>query len=154
MDSGLSPLGLASNRPDRKRDRWDAQLIKGLYLLESYEVEGFPVWWEESERVGFRAKKKLIRSKQVVDKAQAAAAKSNGENHGIIHYAEPYLKRGSGWPTMAEWKSKQSQNETVSDEDGEAKVSAQSAGAEERAAEAVKNNPELQAILAKFQPKG
>lgn len=72
----------------------------------------------------------------------------------MVHYAEPFLKTGTSWPTLDEWHSKQSMNETVSDEDGEAKVLSQSADAEAKAAAAVAGNPELQAILAKFPVKG
>lgn len=114
-----------------------------------YELEGFPIWWEDSPRVGFEAKSRIIRSKAVVDRAQKAA----GDNMppGTVFYAKPILRSGKFWPTREEWEAKRKDDESFDFEGGEAKVAAQSAGAEERAAAVAAESPEIQAIIKKFE---
>lgn len=81
------------------------RLIKAYYIAESYEIDGFPIWYEESPDVQFTAKKRVIRSAKVVETAQENAMKQNHSQHGARWYAVPVFKDGKR-PTRAEWLRK------------------------------------------------
>lgn len=117
-----------------------------------YELEGFPVWWEDSPRVKFVAKSRVIRSKAVVDQAQKKAG--DKAPPGTVFYAKPVLTSGTSWPTREDWEASRTEDEVIDFAEGEAKVAAQSVGAEARAAEAAAQSPEIQAIIKRFEKRG
>lgn len=150
VDSGRPPLELLLDEPDRKRCKWDGKLIKALYMNEAFEVDGYPIWVEESPDIEFRARTRTIRSAEVVEKKQnQKAGKKNQE--GKRFFAEAILKPGKKWPTRSDWLAKQRKGAPEIDPEDE-KAILRAKEAEERAAarmaEATAADPELARIIA------
>ena len=146
VDSGRPPLELLLDEPDRPRCKWDGKLIKALYLQEAFELEGYPIWVEESPAVSFMARRRDVRSLKAVEDAQAAHGKKKDPPNGVRFYAEAKLLPGHTWPTRAEWMKKKSQSPgefEALDEQAEQRISE----AEARAAEKVASNPEATRII-------
>ena len=153
VDSGRPPLELILDQPNRPRGKWDGKLIKALYLNEAFEVEGYPIWVEESPDIQFQAKAKTIRSLAVVEAAQETHGKKKHPEKGRRFYAKAVLKPGKKWPTRADWLNRgQSQEEAVQDEKA-AIMADRAREAEARAAAKVAQNPEIQRIVEDVQAK-
>lgn len=150
VDSGRPPLELLLDEPNRKRCKWDGKLIKALYLNEAFEIEGYPVWVEESDSIFFKAKRHKIRSLAVVEAAQQTHQEKKNPEKGVRFSAEAKLKPGHKWPTRADWIKKRSGvvEDITADTDAE-----RAAEAEERARAKVQQDPEVAAILAEFEEK-
>lgn len=147
IESGRPPLELLLDQPNRERSRLDGILIKAYYLQKAYEVDGYPIWIEESTDVDFVAKGRVIRSLAVVEKAQEAEGKKKHTTHGKRFHAEVILHDGAKWPTRAAWIARRAAGHVVP-EDG---VSPERrAEAEERAKQKAAENPEVAAIVAEF----
>lgn len=147
IESGRPPLELLMDEPNRERTRLDGTLIKAYYLQKAYEIDGYPVWVEESPNVTFESKTRVIRSLAVVEAAQEAESKKKSPRAGKRFHAEAKLRPGASWPTRAEWMAGRSggaeyaEDSTLVDRTREA---------EERAAALVAQNPEAAHIVAKF----
>lgn len=152
VDSGRPPLELLLDDPGRKRSKWDGKLIKALYLCEAFEIEGYPVWVEESDAVTFKAKRKRIRSLAVVEAAQETHNKKERPEKGIRFYAEAKLKPGRTWPTRKEWTDRRAGRDVEANVKDAAEA-ARISEAEERAKLKAANDPEVAAILAEFEEK-
>lgn len=138
------------NDPKRKYSRWDMKLIKAYYFEQSYQIEGFPVWVEDSPNVQFVAKSKVIRSQAVIEKAQEAESKKKHPTHGKRFYAEPVVTSGGTWPRRSDWQDKERRRASAARaEVDQRRVDA----AEERAKQKAVDNPEIQDIIKKFQKK-
>lgn len=151
VDSGRPPLELLLNQPDRKRSRLDGILIKALYLNKSYEIEGYPIWVEESSDIQFKAVPRVIRSLQVVEIAQDAEAKKDTQVKGKRFHAEAVLRPGAKWPTRADWEKRHRDGEIIPEEGVSIRQTKIAADAEARAAEKVAADPEVQRVLAEFE---
>lgn len=147
VDSGRPPLELLLDDPDRKRSKWDGKLIKALYLSEAFEIEGHPVWVEESDSIVFEARRKRIRSLAVVEAAQDTHTAKKNPEKGVRFYAEAKLKPGHTWPTRKEWTDKRLGKVA------EPVVDQRVAEAEERARVKAQGDPEVARILAEFEEK-
>jgi hypothetical protein len=150
VESGLPPLALLLNEPKREYSRWDMKLIKAYYFEQSYQVEGFPIWVEESPNVQFVAKSKIIRSQAVVESAQEKESKKKNPAKGKRFYAEPVVTSGGTWPRRKDWRD--SQYEKISAARGETDQK-RAAEAEMRAAQKASNDPEIQKIINKFSKR-
>lgn len=151
VDSGRPPLELILNEPDRKRSKWDGMLIKGLYLANAYEVEGYPIWVEESPDVTFKSVPRVIRSLAVVEKAQSdESKKGDSATRGKRFHAEAVLAPGAKWPTRADWEARRARGEVVPEDGVDAKVVEE---AEARAKAKVDSDPEAQRIIAEFRDR-
>lgn len=151
VDSGRPPLELLLDEPDRRRSKWDGKLIKALYMNEAFDVEGHPIWVEESPDIIFQAKKRVFRSKAVVEAAQDTHRKKKNPEKGVTFYAKPVLKPGKKWPTRAGWLAKQ--NEPTPDDMKDEKMNVRAREAEERAAAKAAANPKVQRILEQLAAK-
>lgn len=152
VESGRPPLELLLDQPGRKRDKWDGKLIKALYLNEAFEIEGHPIWVEESPDIEFVARKRDVRSVAVVEAEQDKESKKKNPKKGRRFYAEAKLKPGAKWPTRRAWLDrKNSVPDEVQAED--AKAAGRAQAAEERAARRVQDNPEVQRIVMEVQDK-
>jgi hypothetical protein len=125
-------------------------LIKGLYLANAYEIEGYPIWVEESDAITFEAVPRVIRSLQAVEVAQAAESKKENPTKGKRFHAEARLARGRKWPTRKDWEERHRRGEIVP-EDGV--VAKGLEAAEDRAREKVANDPKAQQIIAEFRER-
>ena len=152
VDSGRPPLELLLDEPDRRRCRWDGKLIKALYLNEAFEVEGHPIWVEESPDITFQAKRRVIRSAAVVEAAQETHGKKKHPEKGVRYYAKAVLKPGAKWPSRAEWQERQSKRANPEDARDE-KMTQRAREAEERARVKAESNPEVRRILEELEAK-
>lgn len=153
MDSGRPPLELILNQPDRKRSKWDGILIKALYLNKAYEIEGYPIWVEESKDIQFKAVPRVIRSLQVVEIAQDAETKKDNPVKGKRFHAEAVLRPGAKWPTRADWDKRHRSGEVIPEDGVTARQSKIAEDAEDRAAAKAAEDPEVQKVLAEFEAK-
>lgn len=150
VDSGRPPLELLLNEPDRKRSKWDGMLIKGLYLAKAYEIEGYPIWVEESPDVTFKSVPRVIRSLAVVEKAQSDESKKDNPTKGKRFHAEAVLAKGAKWPTRIDWESRKAHGEIIPEDGVDTKVAEE---AENRARAKAELDPEAQRIIAEFQDR-
>lgn len=153
VDSGRPPLELLLNQPDRKRSKWDGMLIKALYLYKSYEIEGYPIWIEESPDIGFKAVPRVIRSLQVVEIEQDRESRKDNPTKGKRFHAEAVLRPGATWPTRADWERRHRSGEVIPEEGVSLRKGKIAEDAELRAAEKVSQDPEVQKVLAEFEEK-
>ena len=153
VDSGRPPLELLLNQPDRKRSKWDGILIKALYLNKAYEIEGYPVWVEESPDITFKAVPRVIRSIRAVEEAQEAEGKKDNPTKGKRFHAEAVLRSGAKWPTRVDWEKRHSSGEQIPEDGVTIRQSKIAEDAESRAAQKVAQDPEVQRILAEFEEK-
>lgn len=153
IDSGRPPLELLLDQPDRKRSKWDGKLIKALYLHDSYEVDGYPIWVEESPDITFQAKRTVLRSAAVVEKAQESHSNKKNPEKGVRFYAKAVLRDGARWPTRAEWAAKQSNKSLDPLDDLDEKAKQRAFEAEERAAARISENPEALRIIEEMQQR-
>lgn len=151
VDSGRPPLELLLNQPDRKRSKMDGILIKALYLNKAYEIEGYPIWVEESPDVSFKAIPRVIRSLQVVEIEQDKESKKDNPTKGKRFHAEAVLRPGAKWPTRADWEKRHRSGEVVPEEGVSLRQSKIAEDAEARAAEKAAQDPEVQKVLAEFE---
>lgn len=111
---------------------WDARLIKAYYHMEAMEIEGHPIWVEESPAISFEAKRRKIRSLAAVEAAQETHRKKKNPEKGVRFVAIAKLKPGVKWPTRADWIAKQ--NGTAQpDSEVDEKILARNKAQEERA---------------------
>lgn len=152
IESGYPPLALLENNLKRKPCSWDAKLIKAYYLEKVSDVEGYPIWVEESKDITFVAKTRTIRSQAAVAKKQDEMSQGKAKNFGVSVYAEAVLRAGKTWPTRDEWIAKRNSGPTETDLSDELQVQRVS-DAESRAAAKVANNPDLARIVADMEAK-
>lgn len=153
VDSGRPPLELILDQPGRKRGKWDGKLIKALYLNKAYEVEGYPIWVEESGDVEFKAVPRVIRSLQAVEIAQEAESKRDNPTKGKRFHAEAVLRPGAKWPTRKDWEKRHRSGEIVSEDGLSARQSEIAQQAEARAAAKVAQDPDAQKVIAEFEAR-
>lgn len=113
VEAGLPPKQVIFNDPTHKEyDHWDLILLKTHYFIRDFTVDGVPVWWDSSDRVGFEVKRRISRSKAALDKAQD---QDNGKNKkrvfGRYYVPEPRVIDGGEFPTFAEWAEEQRQKD-------------------------------------------
>lgn len=151
VDSGRPPLELLLDEPNRKRCKWDGILIKGLYLQKAYEIEGYPIWVEESPDISFKAVPRVIRSLKVVEVEQAREqAKGDKAEKGKRFHAEAVLRPGAKWPTRSDWERRHASGEKIPEEGVRENAIAE---AEERATAKIAGNEEAQRIVAEFKER-
>ncbi|QAU07380.1 tail assembly chaperone [Microbacterium phage Platte] len=153
VDSGRPPLELLLDQPNRKRGKWDGKLIKALYLNKAYEVEGYPIWVEESPDIRFEAVPRVIRSLQVVEIAQDAESKRDNPTKGKRFHAEARLRPGAKWPSRKDWEKRHRSGEVVPEDGVTVRQSKIAEDAEARAAAKVAQDPEVQKVLAEFEAR-
>ena len=151
VDSGRPPLELILDEPGRPRCKWDGKLIKALYLNKAFEVDGHPVWVEESPDIVFEAKRLKIRSLAVVEGAQETHSNKKNAEKGVKFYAEAKLKPGATWPTRQAWIDRKMGK--VKDAEATGDDSARIKAAEDRARAKVEANPDLARIVAEAEAK-
>lgn len=121
--SNIPPLALIFEDESRHRKytKWDYRLIKAVYAMEHYEVNGYPVWVEESPDVTFKAKKKTIRSKAAVEKLERSLTRGGKETApGTIVYPTVEIKSGGSWPRRADWLERKAKAKEAPDAGPEA----------------------------------
>lgn len=120
---------------EKKPTQWDAKLIKGLYMMEAFEVEGHPIWIEESPDIEFKAVPRDIRSLEAIEKKQEAESKKKNPRKGRRFIAIAKLKNSeSKWPTRAAWiEANRKKREGKPSEVSEKKIIDRDNAAEERA---------------------
>lgn len=153
VDSGRPPLELLLNDPDRKRSKMDGILIKALYLNKAYEIEGHPIWVEESPDVSFKAVPRVIRSLQVVEIEQEKEGKKDNPVKGKRFHAEAVLRPGAKWPTRLEWEKRHKAGEIIPEDGVTLRETKIAEDAETRAAAKVAGDPEVQKVLAEFEAR-
>lgn len=153
VDSGRPPLELILNQPERKRTKMDGILIKALYLYKSYEIEGYPIWVEESPDVSFKAVPRVIRSVQAVEEEQAKESKKDNPTKGKRFHAEAVLRPGAQWPTRADWEKRHRSGEVIPEDGVTLRQNQIAKDAEARAAEKVALDPKVQQVLAEFEER-
>ncbi|QDH48056.1 tail assembly chaperone [Microbacterium Phage DejaVu] len=153
VDSGRPPLELLLNQPDRKRSKLDGILIKALYLNKAYEIEGYPIWIEESPDIHFKAVPRVIRSLQVVEIEQERESKKDNPTKGKRFHAEAVLRPGATWPTRSDWEKRHKSGEVIPEEGVTVRQNKIAKDAEARAAAKVAQDPEVQKVLAEFEEK-
>lgn len=143
-------MALLLNEPKREYSRWDMKLIKAYYFEQSYQVEGFPIWVEESPSVTFVARSRIIRSQAAIERAQEAESKKKTPAHGKRFYAEPVVTSGGTWPRRKDWQERERRKASVArDELSQVRTDE----AEQRAKEKAADNPEVQDIIRRFRKK-
>lgn len=143
-------MALLLNEPKRDYSRWDMKLIKAYYFEQSYQIDGFPIWVEESPNVSFVARSKIIRSQAVIEAAQAAESKKKNATHGKRFYAEPIVTNGGRWPRRKDWQERERSKADAALSEREQRRAEE---AEIRAAERASENPEVKDIIAKFRKR-
>lgn len=130
IQSGLPPLALLFADPTRKDvwTSWDLKLIQAFYINEAFEIDGHPIHIEESPDIIWTAKKRKLRSAEVVEIEQERMSKSKSKNHGVKVVAIPTLRPGAKWPTREEWAKRQTREDP-----GDDKLKKVAAEQEERA---------------------
>ena len=80
------------------------------YMLSDYEVEGWPIWVDNSDRVSFEVKKRVSKSGAAIEKAQWLAEKAQSKKKGDApppfgqrFYAVPKTVDGEPLPRRKEW---------------------------------------------------
>lgn len=131
----------------------DGILIKALYLYKAYEVEGYPIWVEQSGDIEFKAVPTVIRSLKVVEIAQEAESKKDNPEKGKRFHAEAVLTPGAKWPTRKDWEQRRKSGEIEPDGVSNARLSRIAEDAEARAAAKVAEDPEVQKVLAEFEAR-
>lgn len=131
----------------------DGILIKALYLYKAYEVEGYPIWVEDSPDIGFKAVGKVIRSLQVVEIEQERESKKDNPEKGKRFHAEAVLKPGAKWPTRADWEARRRKKEPMPNDRATIRQGKIAEEAEARAAAKAAQDPEVQKVLAEFEAK-
>jgi hypothetical protein len=87
---------------------WDYRLLKAHYILQDWYRDGFPLWWDESERVTFNAVPRISKSRAAIERAQESASSGNKKAvPGRYFIAEPMLVDGDKMPTRKEWLEEQ-----------------------------------------------
>lgn len=150
VDSGRPPLELLLDEPGRKRGKWDGKLIKGLYLSKQFEINGHPIWVEESPDIVFEAKRRKLRSAAVTEAAEETHSKKKNPEKGVRFYAEAKLKPGAAWPTRKAWSERRAGKIADVETGNNAKRVSE---AEERAREKVAANPEVARMVAEAERK-
>lgn len=150
VDSGRPPLELLLDQPGRKRGKWDGKLIKALYLNEQFEINGHPIWVEDSPDIVFEAKRRKLRSAAVVEAAEETHSKKTNPEKGVRFYAEAKLKPGAVWPTRQAWSDRRAGKVVDSDEVNHVQ---RVSDAEQRAKEKVASNPAVARMVAEAEAK-
>jgi len=80
------------------------------YMLSDYEVEGWPIWVDNSERVSFEVKKRKSKSGAAIERAQWLAEKAQSKKKGEAPppfgdrmYAVPKTSDGKPLPRKKDW---------------------------------------------------
>lgn len=114
IDSGRPPAAVILEDSSRTEwCDWDYRIVKAFYLLEQYEIEGWPIWYDESPDVTFLAKKRTSKAAAALEKAQHADQKRRTDKQGNVRpafgerwYVVPEIREGGKRPTMEDWASK------------------------------------------------
>lgn len=92
---------------------WDVRIANAYQMMLDYQVEGWPVWVDQSERVNFEVKTRKSRSAAALEKAQfleqnkAEKAKNYVPPFGKRMYVVPSTVDGGPMPTKREWLEQQ-----------------------------------------------
>lgn len=144
LSMGMPPLAVLAEDPKRKKyTRWDIRLVRAYHDREHWDVNGYPIWVEESKDVEFKAKKKVIRSKAVVEAAEKAYQKSlhpekgpaKPGTPGLTFYPTMKVKEGKSYPRFEDWVK--TRNGQAAPDPTEDKLAQRRIRAEERAARKV-----------------
>lgn len=102
---GLPPLAVIGEDPAHKDwTQWDYRLLKAYELYNDMKNnQGFPMYWDRSDRVRFDIESYTSKSKAALDRAEEQASKSKAKNHGKILYAVPKTIDGGPLPTLEEF---------------------------------------------------
>jgi hypothetical protein len=85
---GKPPLQLLLEDPSHvDLTRWDLKLINAFSMLETYSVDGQPIWYEEDETVEFVPVKKKYRAAYALEKAQDRDQKARTDAKGNVRPA-------------------------------------------------------------------
>jgi hypothetical protein len=71
--------------------------------LQDWYRDGIPIWWDESDRVGFEAQARISKSRAAIERAQESASKNKKSVPGKYFVANPILIEGDEMPTREEW---------------------------------------------------
>lgn len=94
---------------------WDIKIANAYQMMLDFEVEGWPIWVDQSERVVFEVKTRKSRSAAALEKAQfleqkkAEKAKNYVPKFGQRLYAVPKTVDGGPMPTKKDWVLEQSE---------------------------------------------
>ena len=119
VDSGRPPTALLLGKRRKKWNRWDDKLLLAHYLLTDFEVEGWPIWVDTSERVEFQVKKRNSRSGAAIERVQWQAEKTRANKKGDTPppfgerlYAVPKTIDGKPLPRKRDWLEEQTAAKT------------------------------------------
>jgi hypothetical protein len=109
LTAGLPPTATLLRDPSRKEyGVWDIKLVVALEIYEGLLVGSVPIYWDQSDRVTFNVKKRVSKSRKVIEAAQEADQNRKGfKTHGLLYYAEPRTMDGGPLPTLQEWHAEQ-----------------------------------------------
>lgn len=133
---------MLANDPKRKKyTAWDLKLVRAYHDREHWNVNGYPIWVEESKSVEFVGKSKVIRSKEAVDIAERAYHKrlevKNGPSKptrpGITFYPEMRVRAGHSYPRFEDWAKERANAQPTADDTRSEKLRRRQEEAEERA---------------------
>lgn len=92
----------------KKLTKWDIRIANAFHMLRDFEVNGYPVWIDQSPRVAFEQKERKSRSQAALDewqyKERKRLEKKNAKpKFGVSPYVVPRTIDGGPMPTKAEW---------------------------------------------------
>jgi hypothetical protein len=156
VKSGLPPLALLKSDPEQKRSTWDMRLISAMFIIESYDMDGYPVWIQESRNVVFQVQRKIIPSLAAMDLAEKAASKKTEQIPGERMFAVPRTRDGKRMPRREDWlaaRRGESHTAEFAGQEEIKKLEQRATEAEERAQqkmfEMMASDPEFRAMFAK-----
>lgn len=92
----------------KKFAKWDIRIANAYHLMKSFEVNGYPVWIDQSPRVSFETKERKSRSQEQLDrwqfKERKRLEKKNAQpKFGVAPYVVPKVMDDGPMPTKREW---------------------------------------------------
>jgi hypothetical protein len=106
---GKPPVQFILGDPSWKKwTKWDIAIGNAYHMLAHYEVNGYPVWIDQSPRVVFERKERKSRSQEQLDRYQhderkRMEKKGAKPKFGISPYVVPRTVDGGPLPTKEEW---------------------------------------------------
>lgn len=159
IESKIPPLSLLFEDTKRKYSFWDYRLIKALYINESIEVDGYPIYVRESKNIIPVPRKVYDPISTALEIAQERDLKrrthKNGvmPDHGARWIVDLQLREGASWPTRQEWVDSR-REKPAPDAAVQEQESQRAQEAEERATERIRNlSPEALAGMASVANK-
>jgi hypothetical protein len=103
IDSGLPPVAVILDQPERGWTVMDTRLIKAYHIKEQYGQ--FPPWIDQSDRVSFEVRSFTSRSAAAMERMQAKVDKSKARSkaYGKKYYIVAEVNDGGQMPTPAEF---------------------------------------------------